>query len=239
MKQLIQHYRSYTAEQLATDPFYIEWVFHPFSEVENEWVSLMDFYPAITAAMLKARQYLRRFTEGEDQCPMVAESVKLYISMKNDIALTQKKKLKPTSITEKCFSICQKYWAIVRNDLLSHVFNNAEHEIHFFKVIKPIFTSELEYFGLQYHASLFCNDASADEQRQFWERQKQKKERFKTDNAAFYGCYINGCTGNDDAWFRRVADAENDQSSHDHLVAGWLALERFSRYVDSQLMKWN
>ena len=60
----------------------------------------------------------------------------------------QKKRIDIHQEIECCFHICNNYWGQVRERLIHYEFNTRHDEIEFFKIIKPLFTSQIEYYGL-------------------------------------------------------------------------------------------
>ena len=145
---------------------------------------------------------------------------------------------------ECCFQMATRYWAILKYDLIKHEFGSRDEEVRFFKEIKPLFTGEIEYYSLLYHAELFLVDTVKEDQLMFLERQSQRLEKFSQEHDEFYACYKSGCTAHDRDWFVRTREdqesingnkgydrEEKATSSHDHLVASLLALERYHDYV--------
>ncbi|HEY4061096.1 MAG TPA: hypothetical protein VGM30_04310 [Puia sp.] len=56
---------------------------------------------------------------------------------------------------EACFKSSLEYWGKVRQRVKERSFATPEEEIHFFKVIKPLFASRIEYYTWCYHTLLF------------------------------------------------------------------------------------
>jgi hypothetical protein len=154
------------------------------------------------------------------------------------------------AMTESCFRVSEKYWTLLRKELTGYSFSSREEEILFFKTIKPRFTSEIEYYGLVYHALMFVPDeiTPADMQN-FWKRQLTRLDRLMNDHEGFFNYCRSGRTHKDKQYFTRKEDDEvsfsepryyyQDQqsaSSHDHLLASRLALERYTQYVKEQLL---
>jgi len=61
-------------------------------------------------------------------------------------------------IAECCFQSCIKYWDILRGEVATYTFPDEDEEVNFFKNIKPLFTSQAEYYTLLYHAEMFKPD---------------------------------------------------------------------------------
>lgn len=179
---------------------------------------------------------------------MNQKAQQLYDRMQTDLALCRKKGLGFRKELECCFQIADRYWAILKQELISYAFPSKEEEIRFFKKIKPLFTSEVEYCRLCYHAELFLADTTVDDQIKFLERETQRLHRFIQDNPEFHDCYRKECTAHDERWYRRDEgegpigehylryDREEwATTSHDPLVAALLALERYHGFAVSRL----
>jgi len=171
----------------------------------------------------------------------------LYQMMMADIDLVGKKGLTEVEVIECCFQVANTYWVRLREKLANYVFENNKEEIEFFKTIKPKFTSEIEYYNLLYHTQIFKPEYDPIEIMKFWTREADRLNRFIEDNKLFYEYYkARDCT-NDEIYFLR---ANNDLSnlkeskvydldsraatSHDHLIATILALQRYEKYVRIQ-----
>lgn len=150
---------------------------------------------------------------------------------------------------ECCFNICNKYWAMLKHDVANYKFEREDQEIEFFKTIKPLFTSELEYCGLRSYAELF-KESTNDPVilKQFWLKEAMRHAKFIEDNSEFYQYYKNGNKENDETWFiRDHSDLSNFLSarpydlderaatSHDYLVARIIALKKYAEYVEREI----
>ncbi len=141
---------------------------------------------------------------------------------------------------ENCFTIAMKVWKILQQKLEGFVFATDDEEIYFFKYIKPLFTSEVEYYNLLYHTRLFLPQNDPVQAQAFWERESRRFQRFKEEHQEFYRYYQSGFTNKDvDYFIRANSDLSNyalakvydlyeyATTSHDHLVASILALEKY------------
>lgn len=173
----------------------------------------------------------------------------LYQTMVQDLEFCKKKVLDLHKEIECCFAICNNYWSVVKDKVARYEFVNVSDEIEFFKMLKPLFTSQIEYYGLVSFAELTESKITDPvELRRFWMRELLRREKFINKNKAFCDYYKNGNTENDEEYFTR---ANNDLSnfleakahdldskastSHDYLVATILALEKYSEYVSKKL----
>ena len=150
---------------------------------------------------------------------------------------------------EICFQISARFWAELRKEIVHHEFTNRSEEIEFFKRLKPMFTSEIEYYGLCYHAQLYkATSMGNGDLLKFWNRELKREEKFIGENIAFYLYYTSGDTRHDGKYFTRAKSGmekyvEPDlngldkrvTTSHDHLVASIMALEKYTTYVKIEL----
>jgi hypothetical protein len=153
----------------------------------------------------------------------------------------------PLKIIECCFIKSDQYWTKVKNQVSQYTFPAPEEEIHFFKHLKPAFTSEVEYYNLLYHVEIF-KPVSAEDLRAFWLREQHRLADFIRDHDAFYKYYKDGDTHKDEQYFiransqpLRLSDAKiydrdtNATTGYDHLITSILALEKFDAYVKQKL----
>lgn len=147
-----------------------------------------------------------------------------------------------------CFQICTSYWAIVKDRVASCDFETINEEIYFFKKIKPLFTSEIEYYGFVSFAEI-TKEKEADpvELQRFWSNETLRMEKFIKANQDFYEYYKSGKSDKDAIFFTRENsdlsnflkakpyDLEtNATTSHDYLVSGILALEKYQNYLQKE-----
>lgn len=148
---------------------------------------------------------------------------------------------------ECCYEICSRHWMEVQKILVSYEFASEDEEIDFFRNVKPLFTSEIEYYSLLYHAQMFQPTFVSKELVQFWERESQRLDCFIETNAGFYRYMQGGDQSLDSNYFLRpkeeklastddtVSDFDRRTStSHDHLLSILKALEKYTCYVSLQ-----
>ncbi len=164
---------------------------------------------------------------------MNQQALSSYHQLLKDISFCRAKELAPLQEIECCFHMAERYWAMVRADLVNYEFEIEEEEIKFFKEIKPLFRAEAEYFSLRYHAQLFRDQTTLEDQPAFWKREPLRLQKFRKENQDFFDYYKSGCKDKDALWFMRTAEKES--SSHDQLVTSLLALERYQKYVDQSM----
>jgi hypothetical protein len=217
-------------DNLLTNPFFVEWFLCSDLNGMVTPVEMMSTPPLVSKIFNNSRYQLLDYTR---QCPIIQYTVSQYKLMKSEFRSIEKEFSEPYKIIENCFQVSNLYWEILKTYLAQNSFDLLEHEIYFFKTIKPAFISECDFLSLAYHALLFKKATDKDEN--FWDREKTRKEKFQHEHADFFSCYLKGCTSQDHLWFTRSKDFE--KSSHDHLVTTWFALKRYDAFIDSAILQ--
>jgi hypothetical protein len=170
----------------------------------------------------------------------------LYNSMLRDLEVCKYNQVFDAEVIECCYQVCSNCWYAVKRKLASYEFDTREDEINYFRNIKPKITSEIEYYNLLYHASLFYPpDIRA--LKRFWMREGERLNKFTNENKDFLHYYRSGLTHKDHLYFVR-ANNKNLESmkckpfgvnsftstSHDCLIAYFLALEKYTAYVNKK-----
>jgi hypothetical protein len=171
----------------------------------------------------------------------------LYEQMRQEINNCRQNDRWSESTIDCCFHTAAIYWIKLKNLIAGVQFPGIAEEIDFFKNIKPLFTSEIEYYSLVYMAKLFRPE-TPHAQEVFWMREFLRLEKFTNENAEFYLYYKNGETFMDEEYFvRENSDLSNFQhappydldekvaTSHDYLIAKLKALEQYSEFVDQEM----
>ena len=176
---------------------------------------------------------------------MIEEAKELYASLEASIAACNNHPGTPLEIIECCFQAANQYWSLMKNRLNGYVFPSQEEEIFFFRHIKPLFTSAIEYYGLLAHAQLF-KDHVADEVEcgRFLDRELKRLDKLTQTNHAFFEYYTTGATANDTLWFVRANndggnfvhakpyDLDGESTTrYDYLISSFLALEKYGVYL--------
>lgn len=172
-----------------------------------------------------------------------------YQELKIKLALLESEKKDFMKQTELCYQLCNSTWDEIRSIVGTYSFSSIESEIEFYKHIKPLFTSEIEYYRLVYHSLLFRPEATIA-LIPFWKRELQRLDRFIEECGSFYQYYKSGATELDQTYFTRLDEDEIDFSqvrvfdisygiisSKDHFVSLILALEKYSGYVNQEVQK--
>lgn len=148
---------------------------------------------------------------------------------------------------ECSFVAAEKYWMKLRLFVMSRGFESRCEEIRFFKVLKPQFTGNIEFFLLLYKAEIFAPE-DQDSAITYWQREIKLAEEYIAGHEKFYW-YIKSSRTDKDIEYFTTANADNGKpfrlsngertpfSSHDHLVAGIISRERLVDYVEKKLDK--
>jgi RteC protein len=140
---------------------------------------------------------------------------------------------------------------LVRQTLESG-FKSIEEEIYFFKVVKPKFASQMIFFRLLYHNTLFAPKDDIQSRVDYWKREGERLSNYIIDNQDFYEYWKSGCSEKDPEYFVQcerkeevleTIDVSNilyqtkeaAGSSHDNQVATFLALEKYEQFVAGKL----
>jgi len=107
---------------------------------------------------------------------------------------------------ESSFKCSLDYWSKLQKHIKQNGFSSPAEEIHFFKTIKPRFTSHIEYYTCRYHALLFMPADDPLELIRFWRWEMRKTEKFFEANEAFCRYMREGATDQDSAYFLRAGD---------------------------------
>jgi hypothetical protein len=148
---------------------------------------------------------------------------------------------------ECCFGVANRYWNLVRQKLKQKQFSNEEQEIEFFKILKPKFTSEIEYYSLVYHCLIF-QPPDLLKAVEFLGKELKRRVKFEEENRSFIECFrSDGCNLNRFYFLRKyytctneleisLYDADLDVVTNgDPLVATMMALERYKEFVKERL----
>jgi len=107
---------------------------------------------------------------------------------------------------ETSFKCSLDHWGKIQRQVRKHEFQTPAEEIHFFKKIKPRFTSLIEYYTCRYHALLFMPAGDNLEVIRFWKWEMRKTEKFFENNESFCRYMREGATERDPAYFLRASN---------------------------------
>jgi hypothetical protein len=142
--------------------------------------------------------------------------------------------------------VANRYWNLVREKLKQNEFENEEVEIEFFKVLKPKFTSEIEYYSLVYHCLMF-QSPDLPKAVEFLGKELKRWVKFEEENRSFIGCFkTEGCERHRFYFLRKYYTCTNESGMNlyeagpdvvtngDRLVALMMALERYGRVCEGE-----
>jgi hypothetical protein len=148
-----------------------------------------------------------------------------------------------TQQIEHSFIVCFNHWLQVTKQLSVHDFKNLREEVLFFKKIKPLFTTHIEYYNLLYHFQLFQPDYCSVKMKDFINAETNRLKKFISAHLSFYIYYKTGASYLDAVYFTQSAVPDSCLfakvyninprfiSSHDHLVSTLLALEKYTAWL--------
>ena len=209
-----------TAAGLCADPFFQEWVFHPLGPQREFFLRLLISHSPVCKQIQTAQACLQRYSK---ECTFISKVIRQYALMKAALA--------KETCTQECFNIAQDNMNVIIAELAQYNFQSHAHEIHFFKVIKPLFIAEREYYSLLHHTELF-SESDGDER--FWERQLAKLDKFTKEKSLFVNAYTSGVTCYDEKWFLR--GEFRDKTLQDETVGAYLGMVRYLEYVNFKLL---
>ncbi|MGO4904102.1 RteC domain-containing protein [Flavobacterium sp. W20_MBD1_R3] len=154
----------------------------------------------------------------------------------------------PISMSDKSIETIVKYLQILKNYILDNEFPIKEDEIHFFKYIKPKFSSKLIYFNKVRKLESYKPLGSKRIQRDYLDNELNKLNIYFSENTEFYNYYRLGGQSFDNKIFIRHSveiDYNLDifyheldhrfSTTHDFKVAMILANEIFQRYIENKI----
>jgi hypothetical protein len=130
----------------------------------------------------------------------------------------------------------------------NYSFDNSAEEIHFFKVVKPLFYSKYIYFINVYNFLMQFPAGGEEAVRTYINFHLADLQRFFDNNKAFYQYYRSGSSQMDDVYFTRggfdvqmeLEDFEEDEqysTSHDYKLSKIIANEKFQDYLKLEYAK--
>jgi hypothetical protein len=125
----------------------------------------------------------------------------LYESLLQDLELCRLKKLDFKTEVECCFQISRNYWSKIEPEIGNYHFLSRRDEIEFYKEVKPLFKSSIEYYNLLYQAELFKPTKDSGELRTFWLREVQRLNKFIQEHSKIYDYFKSGATDRDEEYF--------------------------------------
>lgn len=152
--------------------------------------------------------------------------------------------------TQRCILITEEYLEKLRDCCLGQKFGSQQEEIHFFKTVKPKFTSKLMYNIYLYNLEYRRPRNQYKLEKKYLLKQLKKINEFFEENNEFYKYYKSEATYLDHRFFvRGVRDVhllldtriyyfdKEFTTSHGHLVASFLAYEMLLHYIEKELRR--
>jgi len=168
--------------------------------------------------------------------------------MQADVCKCRQQETPELQWVECCFRAAAGFWLHLREALENYHFNSEEEEIDFFKNVKPLFTSQIEFYTLIYQGILFKPEGDPIKIESFWENESARLGRFRENKQAFVRYYKSGDTSLDKLYFLRNSNTArngivskiydknaNLSTSHDGLVAALIAHEMYYEYTRAKL----
>jgi hypothetical protein len=117
-------------------------------------------------------------------------------------------------------------------------FDSTRDEIDYYKTVKPLFKSQIEYYNLIYQGELL-RPKERSELKEFWLREQQRLDKFIQENHEFYTYYKSGATNLDEDYFLATGftDDQGNPLYYDNLIANILALERYMACIQIKLLQ--
>ncbi len=171
-------------------------------------------------------------------------SMQLYAQMQEEIGQLEALSKNEIARLEGCFSIALVYLEKIKERSAAYVFRYEKDEIHFFKNIKPLFISAIEYYTLLYQAVIFKPNEK-EQQLAYWLQQLKRIDRFNNRHREFCQYYMSGLTHRDKFYFTRAGNAKNARdgstakdklaTSVHYIAALLLAQQQYQLYVEMEL----
>lgn len=151
-------------------------------------------------------------------------------------------------ISEKCLVLIDESIRKVKELISVHQFDNIAEEVHFFKKLKPQFISKFIYYSMILDLESHKPNAGNKVLKKYYESGQEKLKIFYEEQAEFYSYYRREATYLDHKIFvRNSYDLKIKLSfgfynfdtsfttSHDHMIARFVASQQFDKYLKKQL----
>lgn len=187
---------------------------------------------------------------------MDKEFAKLYQRFLLDTDTSKLEGLTEYEAVEQGFWKAMDYWEFLKDYLRANVFQNDEEEIAFFRNVKPLFTSYIQYFVLLSEAIHFAPGAGPTDSNEliivYWKQEINRCERYYEKNKFFIHYYESGQHDQDYIYFLRrnntqeirveslapVHEEGNEFCTYgDPMLRGYFAYKKYEDYVRKQLSK--
>lgn len=162
--------------------------------------------------------------------------------MLEDIDRCRKAILPEAECVECCYRVAMNYWKELKELFISGTMQMDAEEIEFFKEVKPLFTSHIEYYLILNQVVLFVPNIE-QEKKEYWNEEEKRYHRYCKRHENFIAYYESGSTERDSEYFlqrnnrvemppqERIYEDADCRSSHDHIVRGLLAGSMYHDFV--------
>lgn len=155
-------------------------------------------------------------------------------------------------VAEKSLLLIDESIRELKGMISIHHFENIAEEVYFFKKLKPQFISKFIYYSTILDIESHIPNAGNKAFKKYYEAEQDKLKTFYIEQAEFYSYYRREATYLDHKIFvRNSYDLKMKLSfgyynfdasfttSHDHMIARFLASQQFDKYLKKQLEKLN
>lgn len=158
---------------------------------------------------------------------MKDQYLQMYENMITEIGLRRSHTSTNSQWIEDCFQVSLKACTHLQELADKNPFADIQDEIWFYKVMKPQFAGQMEYFTLLYMAEVFAPEDSS-QRINYWNHELKRSRDFFSKHESFYQYYKQGHTELDPTWFVR-------SSSYSDLAATIIAREKYLDYLKGKI----
>jgi|HubBroStandDraft_6_1064221.scaffolds.fasta_scaffold389734_2 hypothetical protein len=160
----------------------------------------------------------------------------LYQSLQGEIVTCTKSGKDNKYEIECCFNISLKYWTEIQMGIDQENFDSTSEEIDYYKTVKPLFKSQIEYYNLIYQAELL-RPKKSPELKEFWIKEQERLIKFIHENQEFYSYCKSWSTLLDEEYFLSTGFTDDLGNSlyFDNFIVLILAFERYMDYIQKEL----
>jgi hypothetical protein len=154
----------------------------------------------------------------------------MYDHLLAEIGMRKKQASSESKWIEECFHLSFATFSRLQEMVKNHDFTDLQEEIWFFKIMKPQFAGQMEYFVLVYMSAVFAPE-DAGLKMEYWQQELRRSQAFFSKHEEFYQYYKLGRTEFDPKYFVRTAISYAD------LAANLIARERYLEYLQSKIQR--
>lgn len=177
-------------------------------------------------------------------------ALELYDLMMEELNDINKNSEDVLKMSDLCIKIIRKVIITLRKHVVNAEFKSEEDEIHFFKSIKPLFYSQLQYYGIVYNMEVERPLVDREADINYLMKEQKKLTYFYEKHHEFYLYHRTGASYLDSVYFTRNEDKITSSigiygldidaeftTSKDIVVAKILANQRLKTYVENELLR--